>query len=418
MIPKKWEGDKDDPKPLLLYTETSQLFGMAREFVLANRKETHEYVLNVSGGDMVTWPGNLKFVGKLREEQEDAVTSIALKMKHGALLGGMLQASPGFGKTVCSAAIIARLQVPTLIVVHKEFLMDQWKQRLNEFLPGVRIGIAQQSECDYIGKHVVIGMVHTLAEKTYSDQFLKWPGLLIVDEAHRIGAATWSVVPGRFPSRWRLGVTATPRRKDGAEKVFEYHLGAIVYAAKEQRMRPKIRFVHTTFQMFRTPGFNPNSAAKNTLLKFLCGNPLRNALIASQVCMAIAAGRKILVLSERLAHLETLAVAIIDGWPKDAGTPPTIGYYVGGTSKEDRKIAETKQVILATAQYAQEGLDIPALDTLILATPLSDVEQATGRILRPFDGKKPPIVVDIRDDKIPMFKAMARKRQILYAKIT
>jgi superfamily II DNA or RNA helicase len=134
--------------------------------------------------------------------------------------------------------------------------------------------------------------------------------------------------------------------------------------------------------------------------------------------MAIAAGRKILVLSERLAHLETLAVAIIDGWPKDAGTPPTIGYYVGGTSKEDRKIAETKQVILATAQYAQEGLDIPALDTLILATPLSDVEQATGRILRPFDGKKPPIVVDIRDDKIPMFKAMARKRQILYAKIT
>lgn len=416
VVPRKWEGDPNPPNPLHLYTETPDLFGMAREFVLGNKKPEHEYRLDVTGGDMALWPGPLTFSGSLRAEQEQGVATIVAAMREGGDLGGMLKASPGYGKTVCAAAIMARLQVPTLVVVHKEFLMNQWRDRLTQFLPGVRLGICQQDECDYIGKHVVIGMVHTLADRPFSERFLKWPGLLIVDEAHRIGAATWSVVPGKFPTRYRLGVTATPRRKDGAEKVFEYHLGRILFSAKEQRMVPKVRKVFTTFQMIRTPSLNPSTVKKPLLLKFLCGNPLRNALIANQIIMALAAGRKLLVLSERLAHLDHIEKALKISWPPANGAMPSIGYYVGGSSEKTRAVSATANVILATIQFAAEGLDIPALDTLILATPMTDIEQAVGRILRPHEGKKDPIVVDIRDDRVPMFKAFAAKRDHYYAK--
>lgn len=317
--------------------------------------------------------------------------------------------------TVATCALIAEMQVPTLVVVHKEFLMSQWRERIEQFLPNAKIGLVQQDECTYAGMHVVMGMVHTLASKKFSEQFIKWPGLVITDECHRVGAATWSTVPAKFPARWRLGITATPRRKDGAEKVFQFHLGDILFSASEQRMKPKIRRVHTTFQVMKTPGFNPSMVNKSVLLKFLCASQLRNRVIAMQTVQALQAGRKLLILSERLNHLEALEKAIRE---QAGALAPVIDYYVGGRTEAQLAKASKAQVILATSQYAQEGLDIPALDTLVLTTPLSDIEQAVGRILRPFAGKKDPIVVDIRDDKVGMFKAMAAKRDTIYARLT
>jgi superfamily II DNA or RNA helicase len=124
------------------------------------------------------------------------------------------------------------------------------------------------------------------------------------------------------------------------------------------------------------------------------------------------------VLSERLAHLEDIEKAIGRLWPAGVEKLPTIDYYVGGRSEKEREIAAKARVILATSQFASEGLDIPALDTLVLGTPMSDVEQAVGRILRPFEGKKPPIVVDIRDDRVPLFRGLGDKRDRLYSRIT
>jgi superfamily II DNA or RNA helicase len=419
VVPRKApEYPGEDPGPLYLYTETPDLFGVAREYFLANKKPNHEYVLNVSGGDKSTWPGDLTFSGKLREEQARAIAEISGRFKHGGLLGGMLKAAPGWGKTVASSALIAEMQVPTLVVVHKEFLMAQWRERLEAFLPGVKLGLVQQDECTYLGCHVVMAMVHTLANKTFPEKFIRWPGLVITDECHRTGAKTWSVVPAKFPARWRLGITATPRRKDGAEKVFQYHLGEILFSATEQRLKPKIRRVHTTFQVMKTPNFNPALMNKSILLKFLCANQLRNRVVAMQVVMALQAGRKVLVLSERLNHLEALHKEIEVQWGTAAGPCPGIDYYVGGRKELELARASKARVILATSQYAQEGLDIPALDTLVLSTPLSDVEQAVGRILRPFEGKKDPIVVDIRDDKVGMFRSLGTKRDVIYQRMT
>lgn len=407
------EGD-EDPKPIPLYEERDGLIGIPRQYFMERKRDAHLLDMRVTEGIKDKWAGPISFAGELRDEQQEASDHVIPKLR-GGLLGTIVQAKPGWGKTVWSSALIAEMKVPTLVVVHKEFLMDQWVERLNEFLPGVKIGKVQQDVCDYEGKHVVMGMVHSLAIKDkYPEEFYKWPGMVIVDELHRIAARTWSPVPGMFPAKYRVGVTATPRRKDGAENVFFYHIGRVSFSAKEQRMVPRVRRVRTTFNFAKTTKFNPNTISRSILVNILVKSKSRNLAIVEQIVLAHRAGRKILVLSERLEHLSTLEKAVKKELEND---PPSTGYYVGGMSPEEREESAQADIIFATNQYASEGMDIPALDTLFLTTPVGDVEQAVGRILRPKKGKKEPIVVDIRDDRVSRFRKNGEARDRYYKSI-
>jgi len=405
----------DDPEPIYLYVETPELLGVAREYFLSNRSQKHEIDLRVTDGTKHC-DFDLEFAGTLRAEQAAAVHEVCSMFQNGTY-GGILRASPGWGKTVWACALMAQLQLPTLVVVHKEFLADQWEKRITEFLPNARIGRVQADVLDYVGKHIVVGIVHTLASHDLPKSFLNWPGLVITDELHRIGAPTWSPVPPKFPARLRLGLTATPRRKDGADNVFWYHIGPILFDASEQRMQPKVRRVYTDFRVVKTDQFNPAAAPRSLLIRFMIHSKPRNRAVAAQLVLALKADRKILVLSERLQHLDLLAQVLKDACHDEGIRPPSTGKYVGGMGKEELEVAAKAQVIFATSQYAKEGLDIPALDTLFLVTPLSDVEQAVGRILRPSPGKKEPIVVDFRDDQVGLFKKMADYREATYVKL-
>jgi superfamily II DNA or RNA helicase len=419
--PKK-VGDHpgEAPGPLYLFSDSDDWFGVPREFFRNRRRAVHEVESRTTFGNKVLWPGPIKFSPKetLREEQQQALNAFLSALK-GDQPGGILQAPPGWGKTAWACALIAALEVPVLVVVHKEFLMTQWRERIERFLPGAKIGKVQEDVLDFEGKHVVLGMIHTLAGKPFSPMFLGWPGLVLTDETHRVGAATWSVVPPKFPAKYRVGLSATPRRKDGAEAVFLHHIGQVLFKAHEQRLRPKVRVVPTKFHLPQGGTFNPGLIPKSLLLQFMCGNRGRNALIAEQMVLASKAGRKLLVLSERLQHLRDLEAEFRAAWEmQGTGPDPSVGYYVGGTTEEEQKYAEKCQVIFATSQFVQEGLDIPALDTLFLTTPLSDIEQAVGRILRPFPEKKDPVVVDFRDDQVPSCKRYARYRDRYYEGVT
>lgn len=405
----------DDPKPILLYQHGDNEFGVPREFFYSNRRAAHRVDLQVTEGMKDSW-WPAEFVGTLRSEQKAAVDEVVSMFKAGRL-GGIVQAKPGWGKTVVALAIASRLGVPTLVVVHKEFLMDQWVERIEKFLPAAKIGRVQQDECDFLGKTIVMGMVHSLGgEQPYPDQLWDWPGLVLIDETHRIGARTWAPVPSRFRAKWRLGFTATPRRKDGADDVFWQHIGPIIFAGKEERLKPVVKRVWTKFKLVKTDRFNPHLAPKALVTRFLVNSRHRNDLITDQLIAALEAGRKILVLSERLNHLTAMESQLRSMWPAVIGEV-SIGQYVGGRTKAQLDKSAKAKVIFATVQYAAEGLDIPALDTLFLTTPMSDVEQAVGRIQRPYVGKKDPIVVDFRDDMIPMFEAMGRKRDNFYRRI-
>jgi superfamily II DNA or RNA helicase len=419
VIPRRSpEYDDGSTEPILMYKEEGDRFGVARDYYFQKARQQNEIEDRTTKGRRDLWGGTIAFGASLREEQEAAVSTIVQRFKVAGLYGGLLQAAPGWGKTVASCALISRMDCPTLVVVHKEFLMNQWRDRIQQFLPGAKIGFAQQDNCDFVGKHVVLAMVHSVAAKAYPSAFYEWPGLVITDECHRIGAATWSPVPALFPARWRLGITATPRRKDGADKVFFYHLGRRLFIAKEQRMKPKIKKLYTGFKLVKTPRFNPNLAPRTLIINFLTKSDIRNKQIIDQLILALKAGRKVLVLSERLQHLKDMDALLGQHWPAAEGRKPSSGYYVGGMSEAQLDRAKPSRVIFATVQYAQEGLDIPALDTLFLTTPISDVEQAVGRILRPCDGKKEPIVVDFVDRLVPMFARMEESRDKIYARMT
>lgn len=403
----------EEPKPIFLYDETDTHIGIARGFFEENRRPVHEVVWDVSDGRKDLWGGDFVSAISPRAEQLQALDVVSARFRSGAL-GGIVRAVPGWGKTVYACALMERMQVPTMIVVHKEFLMDQWKERIEQFLPGTKIGIVQQDVCDYVGKSVVIAMVHSLAAKNYPKEFYEWAGLIVVDECHRIGAYTWAPVPQRFNARWRLGLSATPKRKDGADDVLAYHLGPLLFAAKEKRLLPKVKRVWTNFKLVKTDRFNPNLAKKGLVLRFLCGSAMRNRLIVDQIIKATQAGRKVIVLSERIAHLEMMERMFHEMWPNAYGAVPSTDYYIGGRSKQQLEFAKEARVIFATTQYASEGLDIPELDTLLLTTPMSDVEQAVGRILRPHPDKKEPIVVDFRDDDVPVCARAGKSRDKYY----
>mgnify|MGYP006274615647 CR=1 FL=1 len=414
--PKKFDGfPGGPPQPIRLYKEREGAIGIPRSYFMENKKDHHEIVDETTLGRADLWGGPLMFTGTLRDSQKDALKTVASTFRGGSY-GGIVRAVTGWGKTVWSCALMAEMGVPTLVVVHKEFLLNQWKERIEQFLPGTKVGIVQQDRCEFRDYGVAIGMIHSLVgDRDYGKDFWEWPGLIITDETHRIGAETWSAVPTRFKARWRLGVSATPRRKDGAEDVFFHHIGPVLYAAQEQRMVPKIRRVWTEFRLVQTPTLNPDVVSKNVLLKFMVGNVARNKFIVEQLILAVAAGRKPIVLSERLNHLDTLEAMFKREWAVRQTTPvPSTGFYVGGMKEEELDTAADAQVIFATRQFAEEGLDIPALDTIFLTTPFSDVEQAVGRILRPCDGKKDPIVVDVRDDKVSSCAKTATYRDRFY----
>lgn len=425
IIPSKLAqfDDGEDPKPIYLYRDEGHMLGIAREYFLQRRRNIHEVKFDVVTGEDSDWfPAAFNYAEwTLRPEQIQGIEVAKQKFAAGHY-GGILRAVPGWGKTVVGCAMMAELDVPTLVVVHKEFLVNQWIERITgtgdddlpPLLPHAKVGRCQQNVCDFRGKTVVIGMVHSLGSIRYDDEFYRWPGLVIFDEVHRVGAYTWAPVPARFPSRYRLGLSATPRRKDGADNVFFHHIGPILFSAKEQRLKPKLKRIWTKFKLVKTEKFNPNLASKPIVLRFLCGSVFRNRVIVEAMIEALAKDRKLFVLSERLKHLDKLDALLAEMWPIQYGACPSTGFYVGGRKKDQLREAARARVIFATWQFASEGLDIPAMDTLFMATPMSDVEQAVGRILRPHKGKKDPVVVDIRDDNVAMFKKMGKTREKFY----
>lgn len=382
-----------------LFRETLRDLGIPRAYFQKHIRPEHHIVDATSEGE--PWGSDATFQGVLHDPQVRAHDAVVdhLSTNYGALL----EAAPGFGKTVVTCAILATLRRRTLVLVHKEFLADQWAKRIQAFLPGVRVGRIQGAVCD-TEADVVLALVQTLVSREWPESFWRQFGVMVGDEVHRVAADTWTPAACMIPSRYRLGLSATFRRKDGCERVFFDHIGPVVFSHRTPRLLPKIQRVQA--RRDKRPLGEPRDrvAAVTRIAK----DKARTAHLADLAVRAAQHGRKVLMFSERRPHLEAIAALI----------PPSIttGYYVGGRSEKQLAEAEQAQVVLATRQLVEEGLDIPALDTLILATPLVDPEQTVGRILRPSEGKRPPLVLDVRDTEA-LFVAFARKRDQWYAEL-
>jgi superfamily II DNA or RNA helicase len=340
----------------------------------------------------------------LRDIQEEIINKFIEKISP---YGGIIKAPTGSGKTVMAIELMFRLGYKTLIVVPTDRLMTQWVDQLKSLsnLTDNDIGIIKQNRCEYEDKMVSVAMVHSLAKDRYSKEIYDEFGTIIYDEVHTLGAETFSKTASMFNCRYRVGLSATPRRKDGMENVFFYHIGNILCSINNPTDKPIVimDYYYDINTYHKGCVWGDNFILPRYLNK-ISKNKNRNKKITTYIQMAFSKGRKTLVLSDRISQLkEILKEIILIGIGEDE-----VGFCIGSEKQLDRS------VILGTYGSAGMGMDIPGLSCLIFATPRTDIEQAVGRILRHKRTEVVPIVVDIIDDASIIMKKWADKRLKFY----
>jgi superfamily II DNA or RNA helicase len=359
-------------------------------------------------------PINCPFIASLRPIQIPVVEAFMINISNGGG-GGLLELPCAFGKTVISLYICSLLQKKTLIIVHKEFLMNQWIERIREFIPNARIGKIQGPVIDIEEKDIVLGMLQSLSMKEYPANIFDSFGLTIIDEVHHISSEVFSCALFKIVTKFMMGLSATMNRKDGTTSVFKMFLGEVVYKGKrEEDYNVIVRAIEYDVD---DDDFNEvltdyrGNVKYSTMISKLCTYNRRTEFILQIIIdMFKENGAQQIMI---LAHNKNILKYLYDAIKHRQIAEGSVGYYIGGMKENALKETESKSIVIATYSMAAEALDIKTLTTLIMATPKTDIEQAVGRILRAKHGN--PIVVDIIDKHTP-FQNQWRKRKQFYKK--
>jgi len=363
-----------------------------------------------------TLPTELRFAGELRPHQVEALTAYRVANRN-----GIICLPCGYGKTFTGiAAAVADPEVENkcfLIIVHKEFLADQWSEELRRLVPGIRIGRIQGERCE-IGDNidVAIAMIQTICSRDYPLGTFDKFGMAIFDECHHLGAEHFSQALTKINCRRMLGLTATPARADRLSKVFEWFLGPIVYQITR---RPKddtviveaLRYECEDESYAKVPRDWKGEIVRARMINQIADFGGRTAAIMEWIGPIMEdPDRRLLILSDRREHLVAFETAF------RARGMTSIGYYVGGMKQKDLDISATKHVILGTFAMASEGMNIPVLNAVLLATPKSNIEQSIGRILRlkKEERRVQPMILDVVDQTFPECLGQWNKRRKFY----
>ena len=353
-----------------------------------------------------------QFAGSIRPAQLPVVNSFLLPEPH----DGILSLHTGGGKTVCALYIASRLKVPTLVVVHNTFLRDQWVDRIRAFLPNARIGRVQADVVDVQDKDVVIVMLQTLSMKELNDNLFAPIGLVIVDECHHIASEVFVQALPKVTSRYMLGLSATPDRKDKLMFAIHWFLGPLLYKSDTGDSVD----VQVKVEMYEyennDPEFNEIVVSSQGMVSVpIMVNKLtacedRTKWLIRILADVMEEGRQVLVLSDRVQHCKD----ILDGLPSDLKEQACI-LSQAVKSEVRTEYCKTKTILIATYSMCKEGFDVPTLNTLVMATPRPDIDQIVGRILRVEKAGRAvhPLIVDIVD---PQFKRQFGARNTLYKK--
>ena len=235
---------------------------------------------------------------------------------------------------------------------------------------------------------------------------------VIVSNCHHISSEVFSRALPKVSFKYTLGLTATPNRADGLQKVFEWFLGPIVYKGKKDKQHNvfiKIFNIEDTNETYckLEKGYDDKPVTARMINNVANYIPRTNVIISIIQQVMSEPERKMILLSDRRDHLKTFYTRLTElGYD--------VGYYIGGMKQKDLDISETKPIILGTFSMSSEALDIPELNTLFMTTPKSNIEQSVGRILRKTHNVR-PLIIDIKDDFVP-FKNQANKRKTFYKK--
>lgn len=350
-----------------------------------------------------------KLNAKGYEGQEEAV-NVMFKEQQGQII-----APPGRGKTEIGLAFAAAAGTRTLVVVHTKDLFKQWEDRAKVSVPNVGVGKIRAGTCQV--DHITIAMAQTLKKYVGAGgKFWRQFGCVIVDEAHHAAAETWEWLLNECPAFYRFGLTATEKRADGRQPLVKFNIGPIIYQIKFVSQVPlTIRPVGTRHRA------RYSAAMYSRMLKDIVNDGERNRLIAQIAAEEAREGNTVLILSRQIKHLDLIGGHILElGIPENdvailtGKVPMTLrhkrvsDFRDGGTS-----------VVLAT-QLADEGLDVPRLNRVLLTFPGKHdgrIIQQIGRAIRKHRDKNDAIVYDFVDEFVPKFTEQYLERKRTYRKL-
>lgn len=358
---------------------------------------------------------DVTFCGTLRPDQHAAAEAL---LRHDT---GVLAATTAFGKTVVAAWLIAQRGVNTLILVHRQQLLEQWIERLSTFLslPAKTIGRLGGGRKKLTGA-LDVALIQSLIHKGVVDDRVGDYGHLIVDECHHLSARSFEMVARRAKAKFVTGLSATVSRKDGHDPIIFMQCGPVRHRVDAKTQAAERPFAHhvlvrpTAFRAMATADPDPRVKFHN-LYEALRNDAVRNQMICADIVSTVNEGRSPLVLTERIEHLERLAQLLC----------PDIPHLIllkGGQSRKELNNARTRlaelpatsaRVILATGKYIGEGFDDSRLDTLFLALPVSwrgTITQYVGRLHRLHESKREVRVYDYADLNVSMLAKMFDKR--------
>lgn len=362
---------------------------------------------------------NLIFAGKLREEQQIQIDAFIDAVNDPCRRGGIISVKCGGGKSCMALYMACYLKRKTLIIVHKEFLANQFVESIKKFIPTARIGIIKQNKVVVDDCDICISSVQSLSMRDYPPEVLRQFYFVVVDEAHHMSAQVFSQALVKICTPVMMGLTATLKRTDGLQRVFKWFLGEPVIKRKKDNdndIKVSIKCFESDDFVFRDTITMWNGKVNhvqmiNKLASFQPRTEFIIECIIEYFQQYSNTKEKMLILSERKQLLKEIEKGL-------KNTNLTIGYYVGGMKPDALKESERKDVILATYAYSSEGLDIPTLTCELFATPALNIEQSIGRIqrLKPEDREHTPVVIDIVDD-FSIFSGKHNKRMTHYKKM-
>jgi superfamily II DNA or RNA helicase len=346
----------------------------------------------------------LRFTGALWEKQRKPHDDVLAWLR--TENSGLLCLHTAGGKTVITLSLIAHLKVRTCILVHKSQLLQQWKERIAQFLPSAKVAIVQGKMKDFspdVDIHIV--MIQTLLNVPVVPSLF---GFTVVDECHRLPSETFSRVLFKVNAPYMLGLSATPQRKDGLTSLLHWHLGDIIFQEKPDRSGQKTTQVDV--YRFNSGSLNLDIRQYSQSITRLAGCPERNRYIVDIVGRILEQDlegkRRLLVLTDRVNHATILRKSI-----QELSMSPSCGLLSAGMSQEAFSTETSKQIVIGTYGLMLEGIDIPDLNGIFMVTPRRTVAQAIGRILRKVHSEIHPLIAEISDSD---FRGQERVRLATY----
>lgn len=409
-VPSVFVPNKNAVPRYKVYKEVEDAFYLPKHYGIDNFGAFTQSTRDVAKTDAKFWT----FQGKIRESQEAVVNSFLKPEPH----DGVISLHTGGGKTVCALYIASQLQLPTLVIVHNSFLRDQWEDRVKSFLPYAHIGRIQGDACEIQGKDIIIAMLQTLSMKDFPIASFKPFGLVIVDECHHIASEVFVQALPKVTSKYMLGLSATPTRKDGLMFVAHWFLGPLLYESERTDTEDTSIQVEVYEYKNDDPTFNEIIYNRQgVMFTSLMINKLTEEMQRTQWLVSIlqdvleeSPHRQILVLTDRVQHTKD----ILSSLPSELQEKSAILSTDVHASKR-AEYCSSRSILIATYAMCKEGFDVPTLNTLMMATPRPDIDQIVGRILRVEKSARKihPLILDIVD---PQFRRQFQERNGLYKK--